>query len=133
MRYGRYNKIAYNILKMLKKSSRITTSIIDDSNGKLLSEDSSILNRWTECYHSLYNYPIGYIIYIQPDANILFKTEILSKESDHDLTILKSEVSDAIQTLKEGKSPGLDNIPSELIKHGGSSTTKFLTQIYQTS
>ena len=62
---------------------------------------------------------------------ILNNTDILSKESDTDPTILKSEVSDAIQTLKEGKSPGIDNIPRELIKHGESSTTKFLTQICQ--
>ena len=40
MRYGRYNKIAYNTLKILTKSSR-TISIIEDSNGKPLSEDSS--------------------------------------------------------------------------------------------
>ena len=72
--------------------------------GKPLSEGSSILNRWTEYYHNLYNYPI------QPDVNILNNTEILSKESDPDLTILKSGVSDVIQTFKEGKLPGIGNI-----------------------
>ena len=103
------------------KSSRRTTSIIQDSNGKPLSKDSSILNRWTEFCHNLHNYPK------QHDVNILNNTEILSKESDPDLKILKSAVSDAIQTLKEGKSPGINNIPSELIKHKESFTTKFLT------
>ena len=39
MRYGRYNKIAYNTLTILTKSSRRDTSIIEDSNGKPLSED----------------------------------------------------------------------------------------------
>ena len=127
MIYGRYNKRAYNTLTILTKSSRRTTYIIEDSNGKALSENSSILNRWTEYCHKLYNYPI------QPDDNILNNTDILSKVSDPDLTILKSAVSDAIQTLKEGKTPGIDNIPSELIKHGGSSKTKFPTQVFQKS
>ena len=127
MKYGRYNKRAYNTLTILTKSSRRTTSIIEDSNGKPLSEDSSIINRWTEYCHNLDNYPI------QPHVNILNNTDILSKESDTYLTILKSEVSDAKQMLKEGKSPGIDNIPSEIIKHEGSSKTKFLTQICQKS
>ena len=78
-------------------------------------------------YHNLYN------DHIQPDVNILNNIEILIKESDPDLKILKSEVSDAIQTLKEWKSLGIDNIPSEIIKDGGSSITKILTQICQTS
>ena len=32
--------------------------------------------------------------------------------------ILEWEVRDAIMALKYGKSRGLDNIPSELLKHG---------------
>ena len=48
MKYGRYNKRAYNTLTILTKSSRRTTSIIEDSNGKPLSEDSSTITRWTE-------------------------------------------------------------------------------------
>ena len=62
----------------------------------ILSEGSSILNRWTEYCRNLYNYPI------KPDVNILNHTEILSKDSDLNLTILKSE----------GKSPGIYNILS---------------------
>ena len=66
------------------------------------------------------------------DVNILNNTNILRKDSYPDLTILKSEDSDFIKMLKEGKSPGIDNISSELIKHLGSSTNKILIIIYQT-
>ena len=76
MRYGIYNKRYYNTLKILTKSSRRITSIIEDSNGKPPSVDSSILNRWTEYCHNLYNYPI------KPDVNILNNMNIISKESD---------------------------------------------------
>ena len=34
---------------------------------------------------------------------------------------------DAINTLKEGISPGIDNIPSELNEHGGNSVVMILT------
>ena len=35
--------------------------------------------------------------------------------------ITRDEVAKAIKNLKNNKSPGVDNIPSELIKHGGES------------
>ena len=39
------------------------------------------------------------------------------------------EDEEAVNTLKTGKSPGVDNIPSELLKNGGEATTKILTAI----
>ena len=40
---------------------------------------------------------------------------------------------DAINTLKKGKSPGIDNILSELIKHGGNSVVNIPTVMCQHS
>ena len=40
------------------------------------------------------------------------------------------EVEEAVHGLKAGKSPGVDNIPSELLKNGGEATT-VLKAIYQ--
>ena len=57
MRYGRYNKRSYNTLKILTKSLRRATSIIEDSIGNPLSEDSSDpgLNTSTTYIIILYN------------------------------------------------------------------------------
>ena len=52
---------------------------------------------------------------------------------EEELSILESEVIEAITTLKEGKSPGIDNIPSELVKYGGNAVVRILTTLCQKS
>ena len=47
------------------------------------------------------------------------------------LPILKEEVEAAVWSLKLGKSPGVDNVPSELVKHGGKEVVKALTALCQ--
>ena len=59
--------------------------------------------------NNLYNAPVN------PDNNVLINTAICNKESDTELSIFDTEVMDAINTLKEGKSHGIVNIPSELM------------------
>ena len=39
------------------------------------------------------------------------------------LSVLREEVEEAVRSVKAGKSPGVDNIPSELPKNGGEATT----------
>ena len=41
--------------------------------------------------------------------------------------MLWEEVEEAVHSLKAGKSPGVDNVPSELLKNGGEGTTSALT------
>ena len=53
--------------------------------------------------------------------------------NEEPLPILECEVCDAIITFKNGKSPGIDNIPSELLKHGGKSLIKIFTDITSTN
>jgi hypothetical protein len=45
--------------------------------------------------------------------------------------VLKGEVEEAVRSLKAGKSPGVDNVPSELLKHGGKATTAAMTALCQ--
>ena len=47
------------------------------------------------------------------------------------LAILESEVIEAIKILNEGKSPSIDNIPSELVKHGDNAVVRILTTLCQ--
>ena len=57
---------------------------------------------------------------------------IRENEEIAELPILKSEVEYAIKKLKNGKSPGIDNISSELIKEGCTVLRELLTELCQT-
>ena len=48
-------------------------------------------------------------------------------EDDH--PILRKEVEAAVQSLKKGKSAGVDNIPAELVQAGGENVITALTTI----
>ena len=45
-------------------------------------------------------------------------TKLPTQEAES-LPVLRAEVKEAVRSLKAGKSPGVDNIPSELLKNGG--------------
>ena len=47
------------------------------------------------------------------------------------LPVLKEEVEEAVHSLKAGKSPEVDNIPSELLKNGSEATTTVLIALCQ--
>ncbi|GFS15762.1 endonuclease-reverse transcriptase [Elysia marginata] len=52
-------------------------------------------------------------------------------ETDDSPPIQKSEVEAAVKSLKLGKAPGVDNIPSELLKAGGEEVKNILTALCQ--
>ena len=64
----------------------------------------------------LYNYEL------YPDTSLLQSSQIPTQEAES-LSVLREEVEEAVRSVKAGKSPGVDNIPSELPKNGGEATT----------
>ena len=106
------SKAAYATLKKLTKTQQPTATIIKDKDGSLLTEKAAVTKRWTEYCQKVYNFTI------RPDPNILTNATKSSSECE-DAPILQAEVEEAVRSLKTGKSPGIDNIPAELWKHGG--------------
>ena len=102
------SKNAYSTLKSLTKTSQLRTAVINDQDGKLITDSKKVLKRWSEYCKGLYNYEI------HPDTSLL-QTNLPSVDGKDSLPILKEEVEAAVQSLKLGKSPGVDNIPSELV------------------
>ena len=116
---------AYTTLKTLSKAKKPTATVIEDKEGKTLTESEEVLKRWTEYCESLYNHPL------QPDKSIL-QGKLPSDQADAVCPpIMRREVEEAIKTLQDGKSPGVDNIPAEMLKYGGEDLVTVLTAICQ--
>ena len=73
-------------------------------------EEREILNRWTEYCSELYNHKAN------GDPSVL---DCSQTDTEDDHPILRKEVDAAVQSLKKGKSAGVDNIPAELVQAGG--------------
>ena len=56
---------------------------------------------------------------------------MIKDDNDEGLPILNSEVELAIKSLKIWKTSGIDNIPGELIKSGGTIMTRIFRELCQ--
>ena len=114
-------KEAYKIVHELKGQMKRTMKAINDKNGNLMTEESEISSRWTEYARELFtgrgNYDEGVVMELNN------RSGQHSSMNDED-EILLSEVENAINKLKNNKSPGIDDIPAELIRAGGPQIAK---------
>ena len=100
------------------KQGKATT--VQYRSGKCLTEDRQILNRWTKYCPELYNYKAN------GDPSVLNCPQTDTEDDHH---IFRREVDAAVQSLKKGKSAGVDNIPAELVQAGGEDVITALTTI----
>ena len=114
------NKKAYQLVKDLTSSKQGRTTTIQDKNGKRLTEDRDILNRWTEYCSELYSHKV------KGDPEVLKHPPVTNIDSH---PILWEEVEAAVKSLKPGKSAGVDNIPAELLQAGGETMIDVLLNI----
>jgi hypothetical protein len=84
-------------------------NIIKDENGNLLADPQNILNRWKHFFNQVLN------VHGVHDVRQMDMHTAEPLVSEPSLV----EVEIAIGKLKSYKSPGTDNIPTELIKAGG--------------
>ena len=100
------------------KQGKATT--VQDRSGKCLTEERQILNRWTEYCSELYNYKAN------GDPSVL---NCPHTDTEDDYPVL-------LQSLKKGKSAGVENIPAELVQAGGedviTASTTICNKIWQT-
>ena len=104
-------------IKELRGQFAARNGIILDRNGKQLSDAEEIKKRWEEYTEELY----------KSDFNTTQGLVDDDYESEPD--ILESEVRWAIKTLANGKTPGQDEIPIELIKELKEDSIKVLTTL----
>ena len=58
-------KEVYSTLKALTKTQQRKSAVIEDSSGKVLTDNTAVLNQWTEYRSDLYNYRL------HPDTSLL--------------------------------------------------------------
>ena len=95
------SKRAYQLVKDLTTVKQGKATAVHDRSGKCLTEERQILNRLTEYCSALYNYKANG----EPSVLNCPQTDTVD---DH--PILCREVEAAVQSLKRGKSAGVDNI-----------------------
>ena len=127
MRDGK-SRLAFQAIKKLTNRKIAPVTAVEDKNGELITKDEEVLERWSEYCEELYNYNI------EPDQRML--NDLICSGESHDAPIMSSEVRRAISDLKKNKSPGIDEVPAELIQHGGQVVvdhyTSLCQKIYQT-
>ena len=113
-------KRAYQLVKDLTIVKQGKATTVQDLSGKCLTEERQILNRCTEYCSELYKHKAN------GDPSVLNCPQT-DTEDDH--PILHREVEAAVQSLKKGKSDGVDSIPAELVQAGGEDATTAVTTI----
>jgi hypothetical protein len=99
----------YRGINEFKKGHQPRTNLVKDERGDLLADPHKILNRWKNYFCELLNvYGAGGVRQTELHTAEPFVPEPSA-----------SEVEVAIGKLKRYKSPGVDQIPAELIQAGG--------------
>ena len=102
------------------------SAVIEDSSRNILTESTAVrivsVWVWNEYCTGLYNYEL------HPDTSLLQSNQSTTQEAES-LPVLWEEIEEAVPSLKAGKSPVVNNIPSELLKNGGKATTAVLIVI----
>jgi hypothetical protein len=97
----------YRGINDFKKGYQPTCNIVKDEKGDLVADSHSIVARWRNYFSQLFNV-LG--------VKEVGQAEIHTAETQ---VPSASDVELAIDNLKSHKSPGIDQIPEELIKAGG--------------
>jgi hypothetical protein len=110
---GVYKKIA-----KLTSGQRTHQGCIKDRNGNVLTEKSQVRARVKEYTEQLYS---------KPDNDRDMDEIEVGNDIEPEVTL--EEVQEALMAMKRGKSPGVDEIPIELLMGAGESAVRILHRI----
>ncbi|XP_068082743.1 LINE-1 retrotransposable element ORF2 protein [Anabrus simplex] len=124
--YKENQKLFYRALKNMRKEKQCPLKFIKDKEGKILTEEKEIMERWKEYFNDLLN---G-----NGNEDSSWSSEEREEtggegeqEEGEDLRI--NEMQLAIKQLKNGKAQGHDGIAPEMIKNLGKKAGNFLFKI----
>ena len=114
----------YRLTQKLTNRTIKTDRPLKAADGSLLTTEVQQINRWTEHFEELLNKPSENIAR-SPIGNIARARRF--NEDPPNVT----EIKVAIKLLKDGKAPGADNIPAELLKVDIEFSTNILKPIIE--
>lgn len=114
------SKLLYRTLKSLGKNqdSKEGHKFIKDKDGKLLTNQEKIKERWYEYFSDL----LGDQANITKEHDMYYCRTSSNLEEDENITC--EEVTKALNRLKNDKSAREDGIKSEMLKHMGQEGTR---------
>lgn len=116
-------KEQYDITRQLSGRGPRKTAAITNKDGKLLKSKEGRLARWKEHFEAVLNR--------EGLPNPLTDEEMGEEELDIDTEPpTEEEIKRVVQTLKNGKAPGIDQITAELLKVDTESTCMELMRLF---
>lgn len=97
----------FNKVKYLSREFQLRTQIIQDENGRKITDPDGIAEVWRKYCTKLYEDG-------ESSNNINRPNQF-----EHEPEILKSEVEHALNRLKKNKAPGIDGVAAEILKSIG--------------
>ena len=113
----------YDATKRLYGPQKRSHAPVRDTNGALIKDSEGIRKRWAEHFSTLLNHNTN------TDHSILDELPTLPMKEDLDETPTHQEVMEAIRALKMNKAAGPDEVPSELLVHGGGEVHNLIHRI----
>ena len=101
------DKQLFKKVQEMTREFQPSLKVIKDKQGEVLTENDKTLNRWREYCSAMYSAP-------QTSENSNEEIEVNEQEPEP----LIDEVRWALKEINDGKSPGCDDVPIELIKEG---------------
>ncbi|XP_063677758.1 uncharacterized protein LOC134813809 [Bolinopsis microptera] len=113
--HGQQREVWQMIKSLSGKKSRKSTAVRDKTE-KLISDPAAQRKRWGEHFAELLNPQIGDVDL--SDLDSLEVAPCFPYLSDSDIPPSRTEISEAFKSLKNHKSPGIDEISNEQLKYG---------------
>ena len=112
----------YKVTKIITGKCHATKVLVKDKNGILLTSEREQQRHWTEHFRELLNRPQPIVVLnIQEAAtNLDISTDVPTRR----------EIIQAINSLKNGKAPGHDNLNAELFKADPELAAPIITSLF---
>lgn len=117
-------KELYNTTKRLANKQLRAKKPIKDKDGNALVNERDQIKRWQEYFKELF----------QKNTEEVTSEEEIEVQEDNRISSeppTRAEICKAVKEMKNGKSPGIDHIPAEVLKANPETTADIMLELYK--